>query len=142
MSYDKIINHWYVSKYTYILYLLNPQKRPKTHKWPYKCYKYHWNVFLCDSGTKRLKTSEKQTSLHNCHFQSLKLHKLSKLVPESLKWKKSQLKSLGSQTYSQTIPGWKFTQNGNFYPSSYKLAKLVPGYLKMEFYPKILLYYS
>ena len=43
--------------------------------------KYHEMVFLSVTSAKGMKTDEKQYILHNLQFQSLKLHKMSKLVP-------------------------------------------------------------
>ena len=128
--------------YTYLLYYLNPQKQPKTHKWLTKSYKF---IFMCfyviqvQKDWKQVKTDQVHTKLQ---FQSLEFHKMSKLVPKSFKWLKSQLKSLGSQKYSQKIPGWKFTQNGNFYPSSIKIGKLSPWVFKTWKFHKIPLYYA
>ena len=96
-------------------------------------------MFQTQNMQKQMKNVQ---SLHNWQFQSLKFHNLSKLVPEGFKWIKSQLKSLGNQKYSQMIPGWKFTQTGNFYPSSYKIGKNGHWYSKMENLQIIPLYYA
>ena len=69
-------------KYSSFCYHLNPQKLPKTHKMTTKYYKYHWNVFLCDSDTKILKTSEKHTKYTKVSLSVPELPKLAKLVPE------------------------------------------------------------
>ena len=103
----------------------------------------HQNVFYMWFRYKRLKKQVKTDQFHNnCRFQSLELHKMSNLVPKCFKWKKSKLKSLGSQKCSQNILGWKFTQTGNFYPSSYKIGKIVPGYSKLGILQILPLYYA
>ena len=121
---------WYVPNYTYLLYNLNPQNDQKHTNNSQnvinssKCVLY---VIQVQKIEKKVKTDKFH---NNCRFQSLELHKMAKLVPKGFKWVKSQLKSLGNQNYSQIIPGWKFTQTGNFYPSSYKIGKNGPWVFK------------
>lgn len=83
--------HWYVSKYTYILYCLNPQndqKHTNDHINAINIIEMCFYVIQVQKDWKQVKNKQ---SSHNCHFQSLEFHKLAKLVPEGLKWKKSQL---------------------------------------------------
>ena len=70
-------------------------------------------MFQTQNMQKQMKNVQ---SLHNWQFQSLKFQKLTKLVPEGFKWKKSQPKAFKSQMLSNMILGWKFWENYLFGP--------------------------
>ena len=121
---------WYVSKYTYILYCLNPQNNQKHTNDSQNVINFNEMCFYVIQVQKIEKQVKTDQFHNNCRFQSLELHKMSNLVPKCFKWLKSQFKSLGNQKYSLMIPGLKFSQNGNFYPSSYKIGKNGPWVFK------------